>query len=452
MVKRYRFDAALSFAGPDRKLAQDIARAMQEAGLRVFYDKDHQAHLWGKNRSEYERIYGPDSAYVVAIISKDYGGRDWPQWEFGTAKREANKRTGEFLLAVQVDGARQFGLPDDHNYLSADDFTPEEIASALKAKIDAAAGPNRSATERTAGTSVLTLPARRALGLIITAPTRMTAGHLRSFFPDLDWTKHIRQFRRDRLIQTDGLLIIPAKRTARCFAEELAILEGIWAAKLEELSEHPDCTFFLALFYAKEKRLGDAVRTLGAVAADLEPGWWARQYTTVFDALSKPKTWSKLNAESRLVFHRAYGHCLSASGHYGRARDQFRKLKSAGERANDAVAVGLALLNIGVNYEREGDSRSAERWYEKAREYGNDHGQLTLVSHALNNLGQSKVATDPRLGIKLLKESIEHKEATGDTVGVACSQQALAVAYAELDDFQNAAKHFEHAESIARRV
>ena len=88
---RFRFDAALSYAGPDRLRAEAVARAMQSLGLRVFYDKDHQADLWGKNSKEYERIYGPDSAFFVPFISKHdvEPDRDWTQWEFGSAKREA---------------------------------------------------------------------------------------------------------------------------------------------------------------------------------------------------------------------------------------------------------------------------------------------------------------------------------------------------------------------------
>src|SRR5262245_44290693 len=113
---RFRFDVALSFAGTDRRRVEPVGRAMQSLGLRVFYDKDHHAYLWCKKSAAYERIYGPDSAFVVPFISKHYGKREWPQWEFETAKREAAKRTIEFLVPIRLDETRQFGLMDDHNY------------------------------------------------------------------------------------------------------------------------------------------------------------------------------------------------------------------------------------------------------------------------------------------------------------------------------------------------
>ncbi|MSR58594.1 MAG: toll/interleukin-1 receptor domain-containing protein [Planctomycetaceae bacterium] len=131
---RFRFDAALSFAGQDRPRVVVVARAMQSLGLRVFYDKDHRAHLWGKNRTEYERIYGPESAFVVPFISKHYVQREWAQWEFGTAKREARKRSADFVLPIRLDESRQFGLAADQIYLNADECAPEEIAKAPQDK------------------------------------------------------------------------------------------------------------------------------------------------------------------------------------------------------------------------------------------------------------------------------------------------------------------------------
>ena len=64
---------------------------MQSLGLRVFYDKDHHAHLWGKNRAEYERLIevfkahnigyffynggndSMDTAHKVSLVSKSMG-------------------------------------------------------------------------------------------------------------------------------------------------------------------------------------------------------------------------------------------------------------------------------------------------------------------------------------------------------------------------------------------
>ena len=89
---KFEFDAALSFAGEDRRHAEAIARALQEQGLKVFYDRDYAAHLWGKGQEEYEKIYGPASRYVIPLVSKHYREKDWTRLEFGIAKKEARRR------------------------------------------------------------------------------------------------------------------------------------------------------------------------------------------------------------------------------------------------------------------------------------------------------------------------------------------------------------------------
>ena len=49
--RRYQSDAALSFAGEDRKVAAALSRHLKRFGLSVFYDADHQADLWGKRQN-----------------------------------------------------------------------------------------------------------------------------------------------------------------------------------------------------------------------------------------------------------------------------------------------------------------------------------------------------------------------------------------------------------------
>jgi tetratricopeptide (TPR) repeat protein len=218
---------------------------------------------------------------------------------------------------------------------------------------------------------------------------------------------------------------------------------------LEDLSDHTDCAFFLALHYVTEKRFDDAVLTLADVAIAIEPSWWVGLYTTAFDALNIQKVWRKLNPETRLVFHHAYGHCLSASGRLEDARGQYEKLRRAGNRRKDPEAVGLALLNIGVSYHKDSDFASATKWYERAREHGVKQQQPMLTSHALGNLGQIQVDFDPQNAIELLEQSIAYKKTEDDQVGIAGSLQVLAVAHAELNESEKAIEYYDLAESIA---
>ncbi|KKK55447.1 hypothetical protein LCGC14_3074450, partial [marine sediment metagenome] len=69
---QFEYDAAISFAGEDRRKAKRLSQLLTEKGYRVFYDANLRAHLWGRNANEFERIYGPASRHVIALVSKDY--------------------------------------------------------------------------------------------------------------------------------------------------------------------------------------------------------------------------------------------------------------------------------------------------------------------------------------------------------------------------------------------
>lgn len=424
---------------------------MQSLGLRVFYDQDHYAHLWGKSRTEYEKIYGPDSAFVVPMISKHYGEREWTQWEFETAKREARKRKNDFILPIRIDESRQFGLTDDHNYLGADNFTPEEIAQALKTKLHAEyKQKTKTASTHSRGVAVLTLDAREALGLIVAGPIPVTVRHLKGFFPKVDWPKHIRRLKQLNLITDDGL-VVASKRVSASFADELSELESRWVGRLEELQQHIDCALYLSILYINQGKLDDAVVLAADAALASESDHWLPLCTAILEAVNREgRLVRRLQPETRLEFFRAFGHCLSASRQFNDARAQFEKLKKSAARQKDMRSVGLALLNIGTNYHKQGDDESAIHFYERTREHARKHALPMLASHAIGNLGQIEIQVDPESGIELIRESIRLKRKCNDQVGIAASTQVLAQAFAELGDFDSAMQCYEEAEALAR--
>ena len=118
-----------------------LAEKLKAQGIRVFYDDDHRSYLWGKNQEVFERIYGPESRYVIAFISKHYSRGIGRRFEFDTAKREQRERGTEVLLPVRLDASQDAGLPDDRVYLSLEDLGIDDIAKdfekRLKESIDA---------------------------------------------------------------------------------------------------------------------------------------------------------------------------------------------------------------------------------------------------------------------------------------------------------------------------
>ena len=131
----YKWDAALSFAGEDRPHAKALAEKLKAQGLSVFYDDDHRSHLWGRNQDIFERIYGPEARYVIALISEHYPKSEWTRFEFDTARREQAKRGTEVLLPVRLDGTRMLGLPDDRIYLSLEHLTIDDIAKDFEKRL-----------------------------------------------------------------------------------------------------------------------------------------------------------------------------------------------------------------------------------------------------------------------------------------------------------------------------
>jgi hypothetical protein len=75
---RYEYDVAISFAGSDRIHASKLADAMEKYGLKVFYDRNYEADLWGQNLYErLHKIYSSQSLYIVLLISGNLAMKNW---------------------------------------------------------------------------------------------------------------------------------------------------------------------------------------------------------------------------------------------------------------------------------------------------------------------------------------------------------------------------------------
>ena len=111
----YEYDVAVSFAGPDRPVVEELKGELEARGLEVFYDFDQQAALWGKDlRKELAKVYTQDAQFMVVCLSSNYPERDWPSFEFEIGKQAAAKRTEDYLLPLVVGDERPaiIGLPD----------------------------------------------------------------------------------------------------------------------------------------------------------------------------------------------------------------------------------------------------------------------------------------------------------------------------------------------------
>ncbi len=131
-----KYDIALSFAGEDRQLAREIAEQLQSQGVRVYFDEFERTELWGKDLSdEFRKRYGEETRYVVPLISKNYVVKDWTDFEFTIARREARRRTEVFILPVKLDDTALPGLRSSIAYLPLKDLGVGGIVEEILRKL-----------------------------------------------------------------------------------------------------------------------------------------------------------------------------------------------------------------------------------------------------------------------------------------------------------------------------
>ena len=118
---RYKYDVAISFAGEDRPSADELARSLRRAGLKVFYDDFETAQLWGNDLFiTLYQVYSQDARYCIMLTSESYVQKRWTVHERRSAQeRVLNERDNAYLLPVRIDNTPVPGLPQQIGYLDA---------------------------------------------------------------------------------------------------------------------------------------------------------------------------------------------------------------------------------------------------------------------------------------------------------------------------------------------
>lgn len=137
VTSTFEYDVALSFAGPERPIAEKLANVIRDAGYRVFYDNYYPEQLWGKNLADFfDRVYRKDSRYCVVFVSREYSERIWTNYERRSAQaRSVVEKGAEYILPIQIDGSELEGIPPTIGYLSLNHYSIEQIAEMLIKKI-----------------------------------------------------------------------------------------------------------------------------------------------------------------------------------------------------------------------------------------------------------------------------------------------------------------------------
>lgn len=130
---RFTFDIAISFAGPQRPLAEQLAHIVREAGYNVFYDDFYQEGLWGKELPVFfDEVYRKKSRFCVMFISEEYASRMWTNHERRSAQARALEQRGQdYILPIKVDDTELPGMPPTIGYVSLERHTIKDIGHLL---------------------------------------------------------------------------------------------------------------------------------------------------------------------------------------------------------------------------------------------------------------------------------------------------------------------------------
>jgi len=70
MHEAMAYDIALSFAGENRDVAEELASVLARYQVRVFYDMNEQASLWGKYLYQHlQEVYRDKAKYCIVLVS-----------------------------------------------------------------------------------------------------------------------------------------------------------------------------------------------------------------------------------------------------------------------------------------------------------------------------------------------------------------------------------------------
>ncbi len=149
-----RYDFALSFAGPERKVARRLFELLSEAELSIFFDENEQSRILAENIEDYlGPIYASEATYVICLLGPEYPKRVWTVFESKQFKdRFGEKAVIPIWFATAAPGA--FDESSRVGGINFDPTTDEEsqlrsVADLLCKKIaETSAGrENRGATK-----------------------------------------------------------------------------------------------------------------------------------------------------------------------------------------------------------------------------------------------------------------------------------------------------------------
>lgn len=132
----FEYDLALSFAGEDRAIVDELAAMLSDEGIRVFYDKYETAQLWGKDLYQHlQTVYRDHAQYCIIFVSEAYGRKLWTRHELKQAQARAFKESQEYILPVRLDDTEIPGINATTGYVDLRNHTISELNEVILEKL-----------------------------------------------------------------------------------------------------------------------------------------------------------------------------------------------------------------------------------------------------------------------------------------------------------------------------
>ena len=170
----FDYDVALSFAGEDRAIAQEIARSLNDRNIRKDFTTDLRKAASGGRISMIilPRFILTRAMFCLMIISRHYPGNSSTIHERQHAQARAFTEDKEYILPVRLDDTEVPGIASTVAYIDYRTSSAKKIAELLERKLSASRTGNdsRAVTQRiTAASETLLLNlklTREALDII----------------------------------------------------------------------------------------------------------------------------------------------------------------------------------------------------------------------------------------------------------------------------------------------
>lgn len=127
----YEYDFAISYAGEDRLIAEDIYNEIKEkyGDYLVFLAENEKHQFVGKDGERFFEKLFSKSKQVIVIISKYYKQKKWPRFEWDVIlERSAENR----FIPIKLDNTKIIGLPSNIVYIPYKNNSAEIAEIAVK--------------------------------------------------------------------------------------------------------------------------------------------------------------------------------------------------------------------------------------------------------------------------------------------------------------------------------